>query len=267
MPTMRSPPCSTTTPGPSQMISPVACESPIDAGAAKPCRSCCQRDVVRQSSSPLEQRQSAADLPKARRHDDSRRCAMAAQKKGARITGAERTKLATELTKQYAKGKSISRTRRHARPFLRVCAPCAVRIRRHPTRARWRHAHQGREGQALTAQDHRPRSIKPTTHVSTSLRRRLGDQTAHSRRRIDVPKSMNGYTRFGAPAHSVCFGRSRLSRNGPPPLPAHVESPGPITGQGSVTRLIRPRGRVKRSMWTHRQYLSSRIRLTTRVGP
>ena len=32
---------------------------------------------------------------------------MAAQQKGARITGAERTKLATELTKQYAKGKSI----------------------------------------------------------------------------------------------------------------------------------------------------------------
>jgi predicted transcriptional regulator len=32
---------------------------------------------------------------------------MAVLKKGARITGAERTKLATELKKQYAKGKSI----------------------------------------------------------------------------------------------------------------------------------------------------------------
>ena len=74
---------------------------------------------------------------------------MAALKKGARITGAERTKLATDLRKQYDKGRSIRELAEQQRPFIRLRASGAVRVRDDLARTWRRHAEQ-EEGRSST---------------------------------------------------------------------------------------------------------------------
>ena len=67
---------------------------------------------------------------------------MADLKKGARITGTQRDKLATDLKKKYEKGASIRALAEQTGPVVRLRAPGAVRDGRDVARPRGRDPHE-----------------------------------------------------------------------------------------------------------------------------
>ena len=67
---------------------------------------------------------------------------MAELKKGARITGGDRTRLAADLKRKYSGGVEHPRAGGRDRPLLRVRAPHPRRVRGHPARTRRCHARQ-----------------------------------------------------------------------------------------------------------------------------
>ncbi len=95
-------------------------------------------------------------------------------KKGARITGADRTKLASELTKKYSQGREHPRPRRGDRAVLRVRPPDPHRERRHAAQPGWC---DPRQGQALTfPSGYRP-STRPPVLVPQPRERGSGHRT------------------------------------------------------------------------------------------
>ena len=107
----------------------------------------CRRKIIWQSPETAygatgQGRRSWRHVPSARRAGDDEEAGVVELKKGARITGGDRSKLAADLKKKYSGGREHPRARRRDRPVLRVRAPDPGRVRGDAARSRRRHPRQ-----------------------------------------------------------------------------------------------------------------------------